>query len=361
MEKNLSHRHGGLPESDFARLAVKPRRVIDFSVNLNPLGCPNIVRNRWGELVQGIDRYPSLDGRGIVHYLKERLGVAADQALGGNGSTELIYLIPRALGLNRVAIVTPSYHDYYRASILSGAGAVFIPLSSETLFQPLSEEVLAETLRHVDALWLGNPNNPTGTFFPRRTLVDLAARFPGKWLIVDEAFMPFLRDWETESTAKPPILSNVITIHSLTKFYGLAGLRLGGVTGSVEVIERLRKIKEPWTVNSVSESVAPLLLQCGGYERDTLDLLEKERNRLFQSLMKVEGVTVFPSRANFLLCRWDKTSDLDRLMRGLLGMGIYVRDCRNFPGLEKGYFRVAVRSFEDNARLVEVLSALSRE
>ncbi|MFO7783253.1 MAG: threonine-phosphate decarboxylase CobD [Thermodesulfobacteriota bacterium] len=360
MKQHLTHQHGGLPERDFARLSVEPRRVIDFSVNLNPLGCPDIVQSHWGELVEGIDRYPSLDGHGIVHYLRERLGVAADQALGGNGSTELIYLIPRALGLRRVAIVTPSYHDYYRASVLAGAGIACIPLTPETGFQPLSEERLATALEDADALWLGNPNNPTGTFFPRETLSGLAANHPGKWFIVDEAFMPFLKDWKTESMAMRPVLPNVLTIHSLTKFYGLAGLRLGGVTGSTEVIERLREIKEPWTVNSVSESVAPLLLECGDYERETLDLVVRERKRLFQALLEVEGLAVFPSRANFLLCRWDKGPDLDSLIRGLLGLGIYVRDCTNFPGLEKGYFRVAVRSFEDNARLVEGLSALSR-
>lgn len=360
MEQHPTHQHGGLPGRDFARLSVEPRRVIDFSVNLNPLGCPDVVQRRWCDLAEGIDRYPSLDGDGIALYLMERWGVAAGNALGGNGSTELIYLIPRALGLRRVAIVTPSYHDYYRASAIAGAETAFIPLSPETGFQPPSEERLAEALKDADALWLGNPNNPTGTLFPRTALSGLASRFPRKWLIVDEAFMPFLKDWKIESLAVPPTPPNVLTIHSLTKFYGLAGLRLGGVTGSAEVIERLRKIKEPWTVNSVSESVAPLLLECGDYERETLDLVERERERLFNALLKVEGLAVFPSRANFLLCRWDKGPNLDSLIRGLLGLGIYVRDCRNFPGLEKGYFRVAVRSFEDNARLVEGLSSLSR-
>ncbi len=360
MKQHLTHQHGGLPGRDFDRLSVEPRRVIDFSVNLNHLGCPDVVRSRWGGLAEGIDRYPSLDGEGIARYLRKRLGVAKGQALGGNGSTELIYLIPRALGLRRVAIVTPSYHDYYRASVLAGAETVFIPLSPETGFQALAEERLDEALEDADALWLGNPNNPTGTFFPRETLAGLAARLPRKWVIVDEAFMPFLKDWKNESMAVPPISPNVLAIHSLTKFYGLAGLRLGGVTGPEEAIQTILKIKEPWTVNSVSESVAPLLLECEEYERETLNSVEIEREQLLQALLKVDGLAVFRSRANFLLCRWDKGPGLDSLIRGLLGKGIYVRDCRNFPGLEKNYFRVAVRSFEENARLIEGLSALSR-
>jgi threonine-phosphate decarboxylase len=360
MEKQLSHRHGGLPERDFDRLCVEPRQVIDFSVNLNPLGCPDMIRTRWADLIKGIDRYPSLEGSGIARYLRNRMGLPESEVLGGNGSTEMIYLIPRALGLERVAVVTPSYHDYYRASTLAGAEAFSVPLSPGAGFEPPSLEALSRSLEDADALWLGNPNNPSGTFFPRETLKRLAFRHPGKWVIVDEAFMPFLRDWKNESMAVPPTLKNVVVIHSLTKFYGLAGIRLGGVTASGEVIDRLRTFKEPWTVNSVSEAVAPILLDCGPYESETLDLVEKERKRLFDALMIIDGITVFPSKANFLLCRWDITPDLDSLIKGLLGQGIYIRDCRNFPDLERNYFRVAIRSSRDNARLVEGLLKLSR-
>jgi threonine-phosphate decarboxylase len=354
---DLQHHHGGRPERDFVRLSVEPTPVVDFSVNLNPLGCPELVRSRWKELREGIDSYPSLDGDGIATYLRERLGLGKENVLGSNGSTEMIYLVPRALGLRRVAVVSPCYHDYFRASILAGADVQRIHLSPDDRFRPLSLEGLAAALEDADALWLGNPNNPTGTFAPRELLSDLAERFPRKRLIVDEAFMPFDAAWKEESLAVPPVLPNVLVIHSLTKFYGLAGLRLGGITSSAEVIERLRRFKEPWTVNSVCEALAPLLLETGDYEAETRRLVAGERSRLLAALGEVEGLTVFPSRANFLLCRWDKEPDLDPLLRRLLARGICVRDCRNFPGLEAGYFRVAVRTPEDNDRLVEELAS----
>jgi threonine-phosphate decarboxylase len=339
---------------------VEPTPVVDFSVNLNPLGCPELVRSRWSELMAGIDSYPSLDGDGIAGYLRKRLGLEKENVLGANGSTEMIYLVPRALGLRRVGVVSPCYHDYYRASILAGADVLRIPLSPEERFSPLPPKRLSAVLEDADALWLGNPNNPTGTFAPRELLADLAERFPRKWLIVDEAFMPFDAAWEAESLAVPPLLPNVLVIHSLTKFYGLAGLRLGGLTASGEVVERLRGFKEPWTVNSVSEALAPLLLETGDYEAETRRLVAEERSRLRAALEGVDGLAVFPSRANFLLCRWDREPDLDPLLRGLLARGICVRDCRNFPGLESGYFRVAVRTPEDNDRLVEGLTSRDR-
>ena len=354
---DLQHHHGGRPERDFARLSVEPTPVLDFSVNLNPLGCPELVRGRWSELAAGVDRYPSLDGDGIAGYLRERLGVGRENVLGSNGSTEMIYLVPRALGLRRVAVVSPCYHDYYRASILAGADVRRIPLSPDDRFRPLSPEGLSAALEDADALWLGNPNNPTGTFTPRELLADLAERFPRKRLIVDEAFMPFDAAWKEESLAVPPLLPNVLVIHSLTKFYGLAGLRLGGLTASAEIVERLRRFKEPWTVNSVSEALAPLLLETGRYDAETRRLVAHERSRLRAALEGIDGLTVFPSRANFLLCRWDREPDLDPLLRRLLARGICVRDCRNFPGLEAGYFRVAVRTPEENDRLVEGLAS----
>ncbi len=359
MQKHSQHRHGGSPDREFARLSVDPTPVLDFSVNLNPLGYPDVVRRRWGELMTGIEQYPSLEGEGIATYLRERLNLPGENVLGANGSTEMIYLIPRALGLRRVSILTPSYHDYYRASVLTGAEVFFVPLSPATAFRPPPQDRLFAALREADALWLGNPNNPTGTFFSREVLSELAQRFPEKWLIVDEAFMPFERTWEQESLALAPLLPNVLVIHSLTKFYGLAGLRLGGLTASREVIQRLRAVKEPWTVNSVSEALAPLLLECGDYDAKTRNLVAQERARLLQGIEALDGITCYPGRANFLLCRWDRGPDLDAPIRRLLTRGICVRDCRNFPGLEGGYFRVAVRSPADNDRLLEELSSLT--
>jgi threonine-phosphate decarboxylase len=355
---HLHHDHGGQPNREFTRLSVPNGPVMDFSVNVNPLGFPDIIRRRWADLIEGIDGYPSLEGDSISRFLAKRLGIPRTQVLAGNGSTEMIYLIPRVLELGRVAIVTPSYHDYYRASVLAGAEAVSVSLSAEDQFQAPSHETLANALENADALWLGNPNNPTGTLFPRRLLEETAARFPGKWLIVDEAFMPFLEPRNQESLAGPSRPKNVLVVHSLTKFYGLAGLRLGAVTASENVIKALRDAKEPWTVNSVAQNLVPLLESCAGYEAETRTLVALERPRLFRELDAMEGLDVFPSHANFLLFRPRNETSPDVLIRELLCRGICVRDCRNFPGLESGYFRIAVRTPQENDRLLESMARL---
>jgi threonine-phosphate decarboxylase len=361
MKDDLQHKHGGRPEQDFDRLSVQSGPVIDFSINLNPLGFPEIIRRHWEEMMADIYQYPNLEGEGIMEFICRRLGIPKKNILPGNGSTEIIYLLPRALGLKKILIIAPSYHDYLRSTILAGAEPIIRSLSSSDAFQPLSFEEFSAALRKADAVWLGNPNNPTGTLWDRGVLLEAAELYPEKWVIVDEAFMPFVPGWEDKTLALSPIPSNVIVIHSLTKFYGLAGLRLGGVTASEEVIEMLRYIKEPWTINSVADSVAPLLLECGDYEAETRTLVKEERERLYVILSGMEALEVFPSHANFMLLRWKKGDDLDAVLRGLLLRGIYVRDCRNFSGLESDYFRVAVRSPRENDVLLGSLSAVSRE
>jgi threonine-phosphate decarboxylase len=355
VEANSKYLHGGVPRSDLARLGLSERTILDFSVNLNFLGPPEIIRERWGELWEATENYPSVEGDGIAMFYREKFGVCSENFLSGNGSTEMIYLVPRVLGINRVAIITPSYHDYERASILAGAGVKRLPLLIAQEFSCPEMETLADSLKGADAIWIGRPNNPTGTLFPKEFLLELAGKFEEKLFIVDEAFIQFVDGWEDESFLVEKVKPNILVIHSLTKFYAIAGLRLGGVKGPEGIISRMRAAKEPWTVNGVADRIAPLLLECPDYEKKTRLITAKERERIFVGLKALSGVRAFPPSANFILCQWTRTKDLDDLIRHLLSNGIYIRDCRNFPGLEDNLFRVGLRSPEENDQLISLI------
>lgn len=361
MEKEMPYRHGGTPQFDLLRLNLPLKPVLDFSVNLNPLGPPQIIKERWMEIIDGIENYPSQNGDGVVYYYEKRYGISPKNFLAGNGSTEMIYLIPKALGLKRVVVIMPSYHDYFRASIMAGAEVIKYDLLPEYNFSLYKVDKVAERLKAGEALWLANPNNPTGTLFPKEFILELAKKFPEKWIIVDEAFMPFVEEREETSFMVPPTKPNILIIHSLTKFYSLAGLRLGGIIGDEEVISNIKKIKEPWTVNGVAEKVAPLLLECEDYEAESRNLINRERERFFKTLESINGVIPYPSWTNFILCQWQGSNNLDDLIRYLLSNGLYVRDCRNFTGLEKGYFRFAIRCNEENDRLMTLLANYPRQ
>lgn len=269
MEKVHEHRHGGSPQSDLTRLGIPQRHVLDFSVNLNLLGPPQIVREKWVELMGSVEQYPSVEGDGIAQFYRKRFGFDSQNFMAGNGSTEMIYLVPRVLCPKRTLIITPSYMDYERASLLTGSEVRRFPLSLDEEFTFPNQKRLMEEIKDADTVWIGRPNNPTGTLMPKEIVMDLAERSQDKWFIIDEAFIQFVDKWEENSFLTEELKSNILIIHSLTKFYALAGLRLGGIVGNDEVISRLKEKKEPWTINSIAERIAPILLDCRDYEKKT--------------------------------------------------------------------------------------------
>jgi threonine-phosphate decarboxylase len=254
-------------------------------------------------------------------------------------------------------VVTPSYHDYERASILAGAKVVRSALLPEKGFAFPRIHEWIDSVKAFDAIWLARPNNPTGALFPKQHVLEIAAKFADKWFIIDEAFIQFVEQWKEESLLTEAAIPNILVIHSLTKFYALAGLRIGGVVGSVDAIARLREAKEPWTVNGVAERVAPLLTDCDPYEKETRSLVRAERKRVLQKIQDLPGIVPFPSSANFILCQWRRTGNLDDLLRHLLTNAAYVRDSRNFPGLEENFFRIGLRLPDENDHLVALMSS----
>lgn len=359
MNSLLRYRHGGSAGLDLDRFNLPERPLLDFSVNLNSLGIPGIVRERWKGLLDTLDIYPSVDGDGIVCYYRKKFGIPDQDILAGNGSTEMIYLVPRALRLKRVLVITPSYHDYERASILAGAEVARLPLTAEDGFALPGADQLAEAVRDCDALWIGRPNNPTGTLMHREHILGLARRFPDQLFIVDESFIQFTENWAEESLLTEQMRPNILVIHSLTKFYALPGLRMGGLIGDRDLVSRLRQVKEPWSVNGIADKIAPLLLECTDYEDRTRSLTSKERRRIYQHLDTMDEITQCPSCTNFILLQWNRTRDLDDLMRHLLANGAYVRDCRNFPGLERNFFRIGLKAPYENDRLISLLASPS--
>ncbi len=344
------HQHGGAPLNNATQDSTV---ALDFSVNISPISPPI------GTLsldTFSLQAYPSIDGRGIKDFYTGKFGFNGDTVLPLNGAIEGIYLLPRALGLRRILLLSPSFYEYERAGRIAGAEIAFLPLSAENGFKLPSIELIAEALLHADAFMIANPNNPTGTEVPPEIIMALASRFPDKWFILDEAFIQFTPAFPGNSLmGKVMALKNVVVVHSLTKFYALPGLRLGAIIAHPDVIRRLLNYKEPWTVNAIAESVAPLLLECGAYEEELRDMIFSERERIVESFSTIEGMKLVGGAANFFLAQWNGDGSLDVLLSWLVGQQIHVRDCRNFTGLEDNYFRFAIRQLFENDRLLDAL------
>lgn len=335
------YQHGGQSELDFERLGIEPQPVLDFSVNVSPFGVPKPIKELWSNLFEEILHYPTADGTGVKQFYEARFGLPSDGILPGNGSIDLIYDVPRILGVRKALIPQPSFHDYSRACQSIGAEVIDGPL---------------DQLKDCNALFIGNPNNPTGKIVPAERLLQLAEHSPEVLFFVDEAFIHFVDDSDQFTLMRPDRLrDNIVLFHSMTKIYALPGLRLGACISTPKTIAKLATHRAPWMVSRIAERVAERLIDCADYEQKLVSMIHTERERVFQVLDRHDAFHPVRGHANFLLAQWTGTDSLDDLLCHLLEQGIYVRDCRNFPGLQQNWFRIALRCPEENDILLKGL------
>jgi L-threonine-O-3-phosphate decarboxylase len=327
--------------------------LIDFSVNVSPVELP---LPDFQLSASAIGSYPSVDGLAIREFYAARFGLDREGVLALNGAIEGIYLLPRALGLRRVLIPSPSFFDYGRSCRLAGAEVADLPLDASSGFAFPDFGAISASLEGCDALFTATPNNPTGTMIPKEQLLALLCRFPEKIFIVDEAFIQFTEEFPVNSLMpETGAFRNLVVLHSLTKFYALPGLRLGAIIAHPDLVERLFLHKEPWTVNVFAEMVARHLLSCGEYEREVRALVTAQRRIIAEALAGNPAFELFGGSANFFLAGLNPGYDLDQLIEFLGARGIVVRDCRNFAGSSREFFRFSVRAAAENRQLIKAL------
>jgi threonine-phosphate decarboxylase len=275
------------------------------------------------------------------------------QVVIGNGSSELIHAIPRAFRPQRVALVEPTYTEYLRASLLAGADVTHWLAEGDTFTpEPFDPE-------GADLVWLGNPNNPTGQLWPPGSLAPWVAAHPRTRFIVDEAFLPFLRD-EAELSLVPFVgrLPNLVVVRSLTKLYTLPGLRLGYALTHPERADQLRAQLVPWSVNALAQVAGLVALEEEPFLRATQRWFRRERQPFTAALQAcVACLRPVSSRTIFSLVRLEGVT-AGWLVRRLEERGIAIRDASNFIGLDNRYVRIAMRTPEDNRRLLEELAVV---
>jgi threonine-phosphate decarboxylase len=352
--------HGGEVFSTARRLGVPVSCLLDFSSNINPLGpSPNALRRLRTEL-RLIRHYPDGDQQEVRDLVAETENIHPRCILFGNGATQLLHLIARFLKPRKALIVEPSFAEY--AAALAAVDCKFhrLQLQPETSFR-LKPTELFTTIRckRPDLILLGNPNNPTGMAVPSTLLADLldACAKQHIHLVLDESFIDFTFESSLiQEASRRPYL---FVVRSLTKFWALAGLRLGYVVARPPMVEELKSTIEPWSVNTLALAAAAASFRDSRYRLRTMALLQKERAFLQEHFAKLGWLEPCPSVANFLLVRITAPgmSSAD-LQSKLEGRDILIRDASCFPGLDRSYIRVAVRSRRENKRLIDELRSL---
>ncbi len=322
--------------------------ILDFSANINPLGLPEWVRPLISSRISSIVHYPDPDCSSLVEAISDRYGVPEDEVLVGNGSTEILYWLPRALKAKRAVIPVPAYVDYAVAASLAGLRVEKVFLREDDGFT-LHLPTLESRLRGDELVFIGQPNNPTGLLCQAEALRKMALKWPSTTFIVDEAFADFVEGIDSLSQNRPP---NVIVLCSHTKFFAIPGLRLGCAFLDPKTLKDLRMIMPQWSVNTFAQAVGEAALRDEGFAQKTRAYVREQRENLAEELQSIPGLTLFPGEANFLLVRIDRQGiDAHELARRLLQNGIAIRVCDNFDGLDSRFFRVAVRTGRENSNL----------
>jgi len=354
--------HGGNICEISRKYGIDEDNIIDFSANINPLGYPPGLKET---IIKEFDvalNYPDIDSFDLVSRLSEYHDIGRDCIVAGNGSTEFMYSIPSTFKPRKALIVTPAFSEYEKGLRLTGTRVSFFKTEEKDNFSIDIDSLCTRLRDGFDIVYFCNPANPTGVLTSKDELCRAIA-CAGKTetlAVIDEAFIDFVE----EESVKKEILRfhNLIVIRSMTKFFGIPGLRIGYVIAAPSCAAKIRENKIPWTVNVLAQKAAVKALIDGDYIKTTRQYISTEREYLRNALNEIAGLSAFKNAANFLLVRiYDSVGFNSTELKDCMAReGILIRDCSTFDGMGDRYFRVAVKKHKQNMILIEKLKEVAK-
>ncbi|MGD0856253.1 MAG: histidinol-phosphate transaminase [Dehalococcoidia bacterium] len=326
--------HGGAGFIKRENTEYDDLKILDFSTCCNPYGPPSIVRTALRKT--DIEHYPDPESSNFISLLSNKLGIAPDNLIAGSGSTELIRLAASTYFGHGDAVVIPcpTYGEYELATTIVNARIEKYYVNEQDGFKIDCDEFISfAKLRHPAGIFLCNPNNPTGQYLNLSDVENILNSFPDTLIILDEAYIAFTDNaWDSRSLLKR---SNLFIVRSMTKDYGIAGLRMGYGMASANIVANLKKVRPPWNVNLAAQAAGEAALSCDDYLTQCTDRIRRSKTYLTGKLANMD-YKVIPTSTNFFIF---KAGDAKHFQKQLLAKGILVRDCTSF-GLPE-YIRVA--------------------
>lgn len=334
------------------------RRPLDYSANISPLGMPQGVQRAVIESLAHGAEYPDPLCRDLRKALAAHLHLSPEYILCGNGASDLLYRLVMALRPSKALITAPTFSEYEKALRLNSCEVERYLLTSDNDYC-LTAEILSHITQEIELMILCQPGNPTGRTIDRNLLVQILdrCRETGTRLVLDECFLDFLDTPETLTMQDYLAENPLVILRAFTKFYGMAGLRLGYcLSADHDLLERMQQAGPPWTVSSVAQAAGVAALAESDYAEGLRSLIAAQRPVLAVGLRSL-GCRVISGEANYLLF-YHSDEMLGERMRE---RGILIRDCRNYYGLEPGWYRVAVRTQPENMQFLEALREVTQE
>jgi threonine-phosphate decarboxylase len=334
--------------------------VLEFSGPINFLGpSPKAVEavKQYAKLIQFYpDPNPVEFKAEIAKYVGH--GVEEENIILGNGSIELIYTITEILPRGFKSLIpVPSFSEYEKAALRVGGEAVFVQLPENFALE--TEKIKRAVTGDTKIMCICNPHSPSGTLYSKETVLDLVDFCHKKDIIfsVDENYIEFAeKGQDTTLAGMIKEYENLFVIRSVTKFYGMPGIRLGYGIAAGNLIDKLETVRQPWSINGLAGAATLAAFKDTEFIENTKRTIAKERAQFAKNLSEIEGLHVYPSVTNFLLVKILNRKITSTMLKELLAKErILIRDCCTFVGLDDSYFRVTVRSAEDNQKLTETI------
>ena len=318
--------HGGNVFALARELQCDPSEILDFSASINPLGMAAGVKEAIVKAIDRVAHYPEQQSHVLNAALANQWGIPTEYVLTGNGATDLIYFVKRALPTAGTLLV-PTFSEFHRAY-------------PQAKLVRRWEELIGFGI-------VTRPNNPLGTMLPLEALESKLSE--GNWLLVDESFLEFTD--APSALQLVPRYEKLLVLRSLTKLHALPGLRVGALVG--QSVPAMMPQREPWQVNVLAEAAALVAIRATDHHQRTRNFVNAERDWLADQLAALPGLRPLVGTANYLLA-WT-TQDPAPLVTWLAARRVLVRDCTHIPGVDAPAIRLAVRLRPDNERLLELL------
>lgn len=322
--------------------------IVDFSSNINPLGPPKGLKAVLEASYSELNFYPDTEYRELKRNVSKYLGCKNEEVIVGSGAVEIINNI--CLMFKRTVVFTPCFYEYMNRPKILGKEVIKLPMKEDF---KIDLALLKSVLTGEDLLILGNPNNPTGLRIPKEELINIYNLVKGKkaFLLLDEAFFEFCPD-DYDSIELFKDKENVCVLRAATKFFGVPGVRLGYGFCSGKFTESYKTIESPWSINSYANAAGRSLFKDIDYINNTKKLIAAEREYILREFSSINWLKSYNTNANFILIKllkYDENIIFDKLIK----VGIMIRKCSTFQGLDESFIRVAVKSHIDNERLIK--------
>lgn len=371
----MSKIHGGNIFQFAHEQRIEPYEVVDFSANINPLGPSQRGLDALNVQLRYISHYPDATNDDVLNAIADTYGMDKHQIIVGNGAAELLYAICRLPGYTGAFVPAPGFSEYkdaLEASKIPVLDIFYRPREDDNgkpYFEVpyLALETFAAELKGQDGriiVFLGNPNNPDGTLLDKDHIRTVASMLKdaNSLLVIDESFIDFvgndpLQDNEHSIRSLVNEFDNIIVVHSFTKFYAVPGLRIGAAFTNETLITQLQQYIPSWSVNTLAQAYTKAALNDVDYIKRTKQELNDERAFMYNALDAIEGITVYPPSANFILFQVNQEGiTANYINEELKKYNMIVRNCDSYVGLTNHWVRIAIKDHDTNIKLVDKLT-----